>query len=69
MGNLIGTLKIKKTGFVVSTLHSNCQFLILGQFGEATKISILSNYQACCLCNVASIVYLISCTAETKNLN
>ena len=41
MRNLIGFLKIQETDFVVSTPQSNCQFLILGQFGEATKISIL----------------------------
>ena len=27
MGNLIGSLKIKETDFVVSTSHPNCQFL------------------------------------------
>ena len=38
MSNLIGSLKIKETDFVVSTLHSDCPLLILGKFGEATKI-------------------------------
>ena len=69
IGNLIGSLKIKETDFVASTLHSNCQFLIIGQFGEATKISILFNNQTCHLCNVGSIVYSISCTPEATDLN
>ena len=43
MRDLIGSLKIQETDFVVSTQHSNCQLLILGRFGEATKISILCN--------------------------
>ena len=42
---------------VVSTPHFNCQFLFLGQFAEATKISILSNDQTCHLCNVGPIVF------------
>ena len=69
MRNSIGFLKIKETGFVVSTHQSNCQFLILGRFGEATKISILSNDQTCLLCKVGSIVYSISCTPEATDLN
>ena len=67
--NLTGSLKIKETDFVVSTPHSNCQFLILGQFAEATKILIISNDQTCNLCNVGSIVYSISCTPEATDLN
>ena len=35
----------------MSTPHSNCQFLILGKFAEATKILIISNDQTCHLCN------------------
>ena len=69
MGNLIGSLKIKETDFVVSTLHSNCQFLMLGQFAEATKILILSNDPKCHLYNVGSMVYSISCTPEAIDLN
>ena len=57
MGNLICSLKIKETEFVVSTPHSNCQFLLLGLFAKATKISILSNDQTCHLCNVGSIQF------------
>ena len=38
MGNLIGSLKIKETDFVVSTLHSDCPLLILKTF-ETLKIS------------------------------
>ena len=61
MGNLIGSLKIAETDFVkfvlkmstpLSSPHSNCQFLIIGKFGEATKISIVSNDQTRYLCNV-----------------
>ena len=57
MRNAIGFLKIKETDFVGSTPHSKYQFLILGQFAEATKISILSNDQTCHLCIVGSIVF------------
>ena len=54
IGNLIGSLKIKETDFVVCSPHSNCQFLIFGKFGEAEKISILSDDQTCHLCKVGS---------------
>ena len=33
------------------------------------KISILSNDQTCHLCNAGSIVYLISCTSKTTDMN
>ena len=69
VGTLIGSLRIKETEFVLSTPHFDCPFLILGKLGEATKISIYSNDQTCHLCNVGSIVYEISCTPETTNLN
>ena len=69
MRNSIGFLKIKETDFVGRTHQSKCQFLFLGRFGEATKISILSNDQTCLLCKVGSIVYSISCTPEATNLN
>ena len=69
MRNSIGFLKIKETDFVGSTHQSNCQFFILGRFGEATKISILSNDQTFLLCKVGSIVYSISCTPEATDLN
>ena len=69
MTNSIGSLKIKETDVVVSTSQSNCQFLILGRFGEAAKISIHSNDQTCHPCKVGSIVYSISCTPEVKDLN
>ena len=69
MENLIGSLKIKETDFVVSTPPSNCEFLILWQFAEAAKISILSNDQTSHLCNVESMVFSISCTPETTDLN
>ena len=69
MRNLIGFLKIQETDFVVSTQHFNCQFFILGQFGEATKISILSNNRTFHLCNVGSIVYSIPCIPEATDLN
>ena len=68
-GKLDGCLKIKGTDFVVSTPPSNCAFLILGQFAEATKISIISNDQTGHLCNVGSMVFSISCTRETTDLN
>ena len=60
---------VKEMDFVVSSAHSNCQFLILCKFGGATKISFFYNDQTCHLCNVGSIAYEISCTPETTNLN
>ena len=78
MGNLIGSLKIAETDFVkfvlkmstpLSSPHSNCQFLIIGKFGEATKISIFFKNQTCHLCNAQSIIYLVTCTPETADLN
>ena len=72
MENLICSLKIIETDFVVSTPHPNCQFLILGKFGdngEASKIQTLSNDQTCHLCNEGPIVYSTSCTPELANLN
>ena len=44
-------------------------FLILGNFGEAMKISIISNDQTCYLINVGSIIYSISCSRETTDVN
>ena len=55
---LIGSLKLKK--WILWLAH---------QYGEATKISILSNDQTCHLCKVGSIVYSISCTPEATDLN
>ena len=55
--------------FVASLPFSNCQFIIIGKFEEATKIPILSNDQPCHLCDVGPIVYSISCTPEAANLN
>ena len=45
MRNSIGFLKIKETDFVVSTQLSKRQFFIIGRFGEAMKILIISNDQ------------------------
>ena len=72
MGNLIGSLKIAGIDFVVSTPHSNSQFLIIGNFGEATIVSNESgNDHICHLCKVGSISLslrsstdLITCESE-----
>ena len=47
-GRLDRFLEIKETDYAVSTQHFNCQFLLpivnfYNFYGEATKISILSN--------------------------
>ena len=69
MGNLIGSLMIKETVFVVITLRCDCPLLILGKLGETTKISIHSDDQTCHLCNLGSIFNSTSFAPETTDLN
>ena len=42
--------------------------LIICKFGEAAKISMISNDQTCHFCNVGSKIYLISCSPETTDI-